>query len=143
LSQRCWIGVRISESVGTAHGGIDRRPRSLTDPLFAADTPLRDVVVRVGGAEATPPLYFLLAWVWSQVFGVGEVGLRVLSAVTGVVTVALVIAATQRLLHHRAQTHLHLDRWGGDVKVRAVAACPPLRQSTARRRHCRLRLPGR
>jgi mannosyltransferase len=60
-----------------------------------------DVMEHVHGTEATPPLYFLLAWVWSQVFGIGEVGLRSLSTVIGIVTVALVIAATQRLTDRR------------------------------------------
>jgi len=58
---------------------------------------LTDVVGRVRGSEATPPLYFVLAWAWRQSVGTGEVGLRLLSTVIGVVTVALVIAATQRL----------------------------------------------
>ena len=33
--------------------------------------------------ERSPPLYYLLAWLWSQLFGTGEVGLRSLSAVFG------------------------------------------------------------
>src|SRR4051812_35724719 len=37
--------------------------------------------------EATPPLYFALAWVWAHVFGESEAGLRSLSAVFGVLTV--------------------------------------------------------
>ena len=60
-----------------------------------------DVMEHVNDTEATPPLYFLLAWVWSQVFGIHEVALRSLSTVIGIVTVALVIAATQRLTDRR------------------------------------------
>jgi mannosyltransferase len=30
----------------------------------------------IGGSESTPPLYYALAWVWTRVFGHGEVGLR-------------------------------------------------------------------
>ena len=33
--------------------------------------------------RAHPPLYYLLAWPWSRLFGTGEVGLRSLSAVFG------------------------------------------------------------
>ncbi len=33
--------------------------------------------------ERSPPLYYVLAWLWSQVFGTGEVGLRSMSAVFG------------------------------------------------------------
>lgn len=35
-----------------------------------------------------PPLYFALAWLWTRVFGSGDVGLRSLSAVCGVLTIA-------------------------------------------------------
>ncbi len=35
-------------------------------------------------SESTPPLYYCLAWVWARIFGYGEVGLRSLSAVAGV-----------------------------------------------------------
>ncbi len=34
--------------------------------------------------ESTPPLFYVLAWLWSRVFGVGEAGLRSLSALFGV-----------------------------------------------------------
>jgi 4-amino-4-deoxy-L-arabinose transferase-like glycosyltransferase len=37
--------------------------------------------------ESTPPLYYALAWIWSQVSGVGELGLRSLSALAGTATV--------------------------------------------------------
>src|SRR5207302_2742076 len=30
--------------------------------------------------EQTPPLYYVLAWLWTRPFGTGEVGLRSLSA---------------------------------------------------------------
>lgn len=40
--------------------------------------------------ESTPPLYYVLAWVWSQVFGTGETGLRLFSALAGVATVPIV-----------------------------------------------------
>src|SRR3954470_21093741 len=48
---------------------------------------LRDTLYNVRDYESTPPLYYLLAWGWSQLFGVHEVGLRSLSALAGVATV--------------------------------------------------------
>lgn len=42
--------------------------------------------------ESTPPLYYVLAWLWSQAFGSGEAGLRSLSAVAGVALVPVVYA---------------------------------------------------
>jgi mannosyltransferase len=41
----------------------------------------------VGFSESAPPLYYALAWFWTQVTGTGEWGLRSLSAVAGVATI--------------------------------------------------------
>ncbi len=41
----------------------------------------------VGIGESAPPLYYALAWVWTQVTGTGEFGLRSLSALAGAATV--------------------------------------------------------
>jgi predicted membrane-bound mannosyltransferase len=41
----------------------------------------------VGFSESAPPLYYALAWVWTQMTGTGEFGLRSLSALAGVATV--------------------------------------------------------
>jgi mannosyltransferase len=43
----------------------------------------------VGFSESAPPLYYALAWLWTQVTGTGEFGLRSLSAVAGVATVVV------------------------------------------------------
>lgn len=53
-------------------------------------------------SESTPPLYYLLAWLWSQLFGTGEVGLRSLSALIGVATVPAAFAAGAELVSRRA-----------------------------------------
>jgi mannosyltransferase len=36
--------------------------------------------------ESTPPLYYVLAWLWARAFGTGEIGLRSLSALLGTAT---------------------------------------------------------
>ncbi|MET0304667.1 MAG: glycosyltransferase family 39 protein [Solirubrobacterales bacterium] len=41
----------------------------------------------VGFSESAPPLYYVLAWAWTQLTGTGELGLRSLSALAGVATV--------------------------------------------------------
>jgi len=41
----------------------------------------------VGFSESAPPLYYALAWVWTQGTGTGEYGLRSLSALCGVLTI--------------------------------------------------------
>jgi uncharacterized membrane protein len=56
----------------------------------------------VNFSESTPPLYYALAWVWTQVTGTGEWGLRSLSAVAGVATVPVAYAIGAELRGRRA-----------------------------------------
>jgi mannosyltransferase len=61
------------------------------DEIVTASRVLRDgfqhAMEAVGFSESAPPLYYVLAWLWTQVTGTGEVGLRSLSAIAGVATV--------------------------------------------------------
>ena len=43
----------------------------------------------VGFSESAPPLYYVLGWLWVQVAGTGEFGLRSLSALAGIATVPI------------------------------------------------------
>jgi 4-amino-4-deoxy-L-arabinose transferase-like glycosyltransferase len=52
----------------------------------------------VWSGESTPPLYYLLAWLWSHPFGVHEVGLRSLSALFGTATVPVAYLAGRELI---------------------------------------------
>ena len=56
----------------------------------------------VGFSESAPPLYYALAWVWTQVTGTGEFGLRSLSAVAGVATVPVAYLLGLELRGRRA-----------------------------------------
>jgi mannosyltransferase len=56
----------------------------------------------VGFSESAPPLYYALAWGWTQVTGTGEWGLRALSAVAGVATVPAVYLIGLELRGRRA-----------------------------------------
>jgi mannosyltransferase len=56
----------------------------------------------VGFSESAPPLYYALAWVWTQLTGTGEVGLRSLSAVAGVATVPVAYLVALELRGRRA-----------------------------------------
>ena len=47
------------------------------------DQPLGDMLADLPDQESAPPLYYLLAWPWGQVLGLGEAGLRSLSALLG------------------------------------------------------------
>ncbi len=70
----------------------------------------------VGFSESAPPLYYALAWVWTQLTGTGEVGLRSVSALAGVATVpvAYLLGAESR------------DRRAGIVAAALVAVNPML-----------------
>lgn len=61
------------------------------DEVVTASRVLRDgfwhAMDAVGFSESAPPLYYVLAWAWTQVVGTAEVGLRSLSALAGVATV--------------------------------------------------------
>src|SRR4051794_10856835 len=48
-----------------------------------------DMISAVSAGESTPPLFYIVAWAWSKLFGTGEVGLRSLSALLGTLTIPL------------------------------------------------------
>jgi mannosyltransferase len=53
-------------------------------------------------SESTPPVYYAIAWVWTQLVGTGEFGLRSISAIAGVVTVPVVFLIARDLRGRRA-----------------------------------------
>ena len=69
--------------------------RILRDSLFAT-------IGKVPGSESTPPLYYVLAWLWTRVFGISEVGLRSLSALIGTATVPVAYLAVRTLTPRRS-----------------------------------------
>jgi mannosyltransferase len=69
----------------------------------------------IGGSESTPPLYYALAWVWTRIFGDGEVGLRSLSALAGTAFVPVAYLAARELVSRKVA-----------VVVAALAAVNPL-----------------
>jgi mannosyltransferase len=68
---------------------------AVTAGLVGLDLP--DLVERIPKSESTPPLYYLLAWAWTGVFGAGEVGIRSLSALIGTLTVPTFYLAAREL----------------------------------------------
>lgn len=76
------------------------------DEIVTASRVLRGDFVHameaVGFSESAPPLYYALAWVWTQLTGTGEFGLRSLSAVAGVATVPVAYLLGTELRDRRA-----------------------------------------
>lgn len=56
----------------------------------------------VGFSESAPPLYYAVAWLWTQVTGTGEFGLRSVSALAGVATVPVAYLLGAELRGRRA-----------------------------------------
>jgi hypothetical protein len=56
---------------------------------------LWDMLSALPGAESSPPLYFIVAWLWAKLFGADALGLRSLSAVCGTLTVPVAFAAAR------------------------------------------------
>ncbi len=57
-------------------------------PVHTLHASLGATLAAVVHRENTPPLWYVLIWGWSRVFGTGEVALRLPSALAGVATVA-------------------------------------------------------
>ena len=76
------------------------------DEIVTASRVLRDgfwhAMEAVGFSESAPPLYYALAWPWTQLTGTGEVGLRSLSAAAGVATVPVAFLLGAELRGRRA-----------------------------------------
>ena len=56
----------------------------------------------VAELERSPPLYYLIAWPWSKLFGTGEVSCRSLSALFGTLTVPAAYLAAREFASRRA-----------------------------------------
>jgi hypothetical protein len=103
--RRTWVDVLVV----TALAGVLRLPTlglqsyefDEAATLYVINGSFGDMLDGVARYESTPPLYYLLAWVWAQAFGTGEAGLRLLSALAGVATVPVVYAVGRTLASHR------------------------------------------
>jgi mannosyltransferase len=51
----------------------------------------------LASSESAPPLYYILVWAWTKVFGAGPVGFRSLSALIGTLTIPVMYAAGRRV----------------------------------------------
>ena len=66
-------------------------------------------------SETAPPLYYVLAWIWTRVFGSSDIGLRSFSALVGTLVVPAAYLAARSLISRRA-----------GIVVAALAAVSPL-----------------
>jgi mannosyltransferase len=71
-------------------------------PVHVLHASLGATLHSVVHTENTPPLWYVLIWAWSRVFGTGAVALRLPSAVFGVATVAVAWGIGRELTGRRA-----------------------------------------
>jgi mannosyltransferase len=53
-------------------------------------------------SEGTPPVYYVIGWVWARIFGFAEAGVRSLSAVAGVLVIPAMYGIGAKLVSRRA-----------------------------------------
>ena len=101
-----WIGVAIA---GT---GVALRFSTLGLQSYHHDEVITAARVLPGSfghmlhevhrSESTPWLYYVIGWAWSKAFGLGEVGLRSLSALFGAATIPVAFLIGRELAGRRA-----------------------------------------
>ena len=70
--------------------------------IYWARGSIKGLIVGTSYKEATPPLYFVAAWMWAKFFGLGEIGMRSLSALAGTATIPVVYLAGRALASRTA-----------------------------------------
>lgn len=65
-------------------------------------TDLGGMLSHIPQTEQAPPLYYVLAWLWTRPFGTSEVGVRTLSALLGTAAIPLAFALGRQLVSQRA-----------------------------------------
>jgi hypothetical protein len=106
LSDRIWMALAGVVLLGAAlrFATLDVRSYWIDEAATVdlAEMGFRDAMSLLAHpVESTPPLYFVLAWFWSQFAGVGEFGLRSLSALFGTATILVVYAIGAHLVSRR------------------------------------------
>ena len=103
-SARFALAAIVAAAAGLRFAGLGGQSFWL-DEAFTRLLVEKDLGGMLGGipdSESTPPLYYVLAWAWAQVFGTGEAGLRSLSALLGTATVPVAYLAGRQLVSRAA-----------------------------------------
>ena len=83
---------------------LDRQSFWLDELVTASllDRGFVDALREVPRSEATPFVYYVVAWAWGSLFGLGEAGLRSLSALAGTATIPVAYGAGAVLVSRRS-----------------------------------------
>jgi len=69
---------------------------------YEASLPFGAMLNTVSHVETTPPLFFVLTWLWAKVFGTSEAALRSISTIAGITLVPLAYLSARELFSRRA-----------------------------------------
>jgi mannosyltransferase len=81
---------------------------------YEAQLPFGAMLHTVAHVETTPPLYFVLIWIWAKLFGTSEVALRSISTLAGIALVPIAYLSARELV----------SRWAGVIAAAFVAVNP-------------------
>jgi 4-amino-4-deoxy-L-arabinose transferase-like glycosyltransferase len=99
-----WLALVIVAGAALRFATLDVQSlwydEAVTAQLLRMD--LSGLLHAIGDSESTPPLYYVLGWLWAQLFGTGEAGLRSLPALLGTATIPVAWALGRRLGGDRA-----------------------------------------
>ncbi|MBS1870707.1 MAG: glycosyltransferase family 39 protein [Actinobacteria bacterium] len=84
--------------------------------------PFGEMLRRIPDGESNPPLFYVLEWIWTRVFGDGEAGLRSLPALAGLLTVPVAYG----IARHAASALPRRATWAGLAAAALVAVDPLL-----------------
>jgi mannosyltransferase len=105
MRDRCLIALAVLVALGAAlrFATLDLQSFWFDEAVTVGlvKRSLGDMLAHIPDSESTPPLYYVLAWLWSKPFGTGEVGLRSLSALFGTATIPAFYAAAAELSSRR------------------------------------------
>jgi 4-amino-4-deoxy-L-arabinose transferase-like glycosyltransferase len=91
------LAVLVGAALRLATLGLQSLDEDETVTAWLVHLPAGRMLCTIPQTESTPPLYYVLAWVWARVFGWGAVGLRSLSALMGTATIPVCALTARRL----------------------------------------------
>jgi 4-amino-4-deoxy-L-arabinose transferase-like glycosyltransferase len=101
-----WLALAGVTVVGGTirFAGLGRQSFWLDESVTASllERPLVSMLRTLPSSESAPPLYYVVAWGWSRLFGLDPVGVRSLSALAGTLTIPVAYAAGTALVSRRA-----------------------------------------
>jgi mannosyltransferase len=110
------VGFLVALAATIRFGGIAHQSFWTDEALtvYEVKLPFGGMLHTVAHVETTPPLYFVLIWVWGKLLGTSEIAMRSLSALAGCALVPIAYLSARELI----------SRWAGVIAAAFVAVNP-------------------